>query len=156
MDCSTPGFPVLHYLPEFAQTHVHWVDDVIQPSHPLSPLSPPALNLSQHQGLFQRVLQFSTSVHIRWPKYWSSSFSISLSNECSGLISFGIDWLNVLTVQGTFKSSPTPQFKSISYSVLSLLYGSILTPVHDCWKNSSFDYMAKWCLCFFMCCLGLS
>ena len=55
MDCSTPGFPVLHYLPEFAQTHVHWVDDVIQPSHPLSPLSPPALNLSQHQGLLQWV-----------------------------------------------------------------------------------------------------
>ena len=95
---------VLHYLPEFAQTHVHWVDDVIQPSHPLSPLSPPALNLSQHQGLFQRVLQFSTSVHIRWPKYWSSSFSISLSNEYSGLISFGIDWFDILAVQGTLKS----------------------------------------------------
>ena len=97
MDCSTPGFPVLHYLPEFAQTHVHWVDDAIQPSHPLSPPSPPALNLSQHQGLFQWV-----GSCIRWLKYWS--FSINPFSEYSGLIFFRIDWFDLLAVQGTLKS----------------------------------------------------
>ena len=96
MDCSMPDFPVLPYLLELAQTHVHWVGDAIQPSHPL--LSPsPAFNLSQHQGLFQCV----SSLHM-WPKYWSSS--ISLSNEYSGLISFRMDWLDLLAVQGTLKS----------------------------------------------------
>jgi len=100
MDCSMPGFPVLYYLLEFAQTHVHWVSDAIQSSHPLSSPSPPAFNLSQHQGLFQWI----SSSHFRWPKYWSFSFSISTSNEYSGLISFRIDWFDILTVQGTLKS----------------------------------------------------
>ena len=99
MDCSTPGFPVLHHLVEFAQTHVHWVNNAIQPSHPLSSPSPPALNLSKHQGLFQWVV----SLH-RWPKYWSFSFSISPSNEYSGLMSFRMDWLDLLAVQETLKS----------------------------------------------------
>ena len=99
MDCSTSGSSVLHYLPEFTQTHVHWVGDAIQPSHPLSPPSPPAFNLSQHQGLFQWV-----SCRIRWPKYWSFSFRISPSNEHSGLISCRIDWLDLFAVQGTLKS----------------------------------------------------
>ena len=81
------------------QTHVHWVGDSIQPSHPLLPPSPPAFNLSQHQGLFQWVGFF-----IRWPKYKSFSFSISLSNEYSGLISFRIDWFDLFVVQGTLKS----------------------------------------------------
>ena len=98
MDCSTPGFPVHHQLPKLAQTHVQWVGDAIQPSHPLSFPSLPAFNLSQHQCLFQWVL------HIRWPKYWSFSFSISPSNEYSGLISFRIDLLDLLAVQGTLKS----------------------------------------------------
>ena len=97
MDCSMPAFPILHYLSEFAQMHVHWVDNAIQPSHPLPPPSP-ALNLFQHQGLFHE------SVCIRWPKYWSFSFSISPSNEYSGLISFRIDWFDLPTVQGTVKS----------------------------------------------------
>ena len=81
-------------------------------------------------SIFPHIKVFSNelALHIRWPKYWSSSFSISLSNEYSGLISFGIDWLNVLTVQGTFKSSPTPQFKSISYSVLSFLRAQLSHP----------------------------
>ena len=92
MNHSTPGLPVHHQLPEFTQTHVHRVSDAIQPSHPLSSLSPPALNLSQHQGLF----------HIRWPKYWSLSFSISPSNEHPGTISFRMDWLDLLAVQGTW------------------------------------------------------
>ena len=85
MNCSTPGLLVHHQLPECTQTHVHWVSDAIQPSHPLSSPSPPAFNLSQHQGHFKWV------VPIRWPKYWSFSFSISPSNEHSGLISFRMD-----------------------------------------------------------------
>ena len=99
MDCSTPGFSVLHHLPELAQTHVHRVGDAIQPSHPLSFPSPPAFSLSQHQGLFQWV-----SSCIRWPKYWSFSFNISPSNEHPGLISFRMDWLDLLAVQGILKS----------------------------------------------------
>ena len=95
MDCNTPGFPVQHQLPALAQTHVHRVIDAIQWSHPLSPPSPPAFNLSQHQGLFQWV---SSSHQV--PKYWSFSFSISLSNDYSGLTSFRMDWLNL---QGTLK-----------------------------------------------------
>ena len=98
MDCSTPGLPV-HCLPEFAQIHVHWVGDAIQPSHPLSSPSPPALNLSQHPGLCQWV----SSAH-QVAKYWRFSFSISPSNEYSGLISFRVDWLDLLVVQGTLKS----------------------------------------------------
>ena len=85
--------------PGVTQTHVHWVGDAIQPSHPLSSLSPPALNLSQHQGLFKWV----NSSHL-WPKYWSFCFSISLSSEHPGLISFRMDWLDLLAVQGTLKS----------------------------------------------------
>ena len=100
MDCSTPGLPVHHQLLEFTQIHVHWVGDVIQPSHPLSSPSPPTFNLSQHQGLISN----ESVLHIRWPKYWSFSFSISPSNEHSRLISFRMDWLDLLEVQGTLKS----------------------------------------------------
>ena len=99
MDCSTPGFPVHHHLPQLAQTHVHQGGDAIQPSHPLSSPSPSTFNLSQHQGLSNESV-----LHIRWPKYWSFSFSISPSNEYSGLISFRIDWLDLLAVQVTLKS----------------------------------------------------
>ena len=98
MDCSTPGFPVLHYLPEFAQTHVHWVGDAIQPSHPLSPLL-----LLPSVFPILRVFSNELALCIRWPKYWSFSFSISPSSEYSGLISFKIDWFDLL-VQGTLKS----------------------------------------------------
>ena len=91
MDCSTPGFPVLHYLPKFAQTRVRWVTDAIQPSHPLLPL----LFLP---SIFPSIRGFSnvSALRIRWPKYWS--FSISPSSEYSGLISFRIDWVNLLAV----------------------------------------------------------
>ena len=99
MDCSMPGFPVLHYLLEFTQTHVYWVGNPIQPSHFLSPPFPPAFNLSQHQGIFQWV----SFLH-QMSKYWSFSFSISPSNQYSGLISFRIDWFDLLAVQGTLKS----------------------------------------------------
>ena len=99
MDCRTPGFPVHCQLLEIAQTHVHWISDGIQPSYPLSSPSPSTFNLSQHQGLFKWVC----SLH-QVAKYWSFSFSISPSNEYSGLISFRMDWLGLLAVQGTLKS----------------------------------------------------
>ena len=92
-----PGLSVHYQLPESSQTYVHWVGDAIQSSHLLSSTSP-ALNLSQHQGLFKSAL------HIRWPKYWSFSFNISPSNENPVLLSFRIDWLDLLAVQGTLKS----------------------------------------------------
>ena len=99
MDYSTPGFPVLHYLPEFAQTHVDWVSDAIQPSHPLS-------SHSLLPSIFPSIRVFSSGsvLCIRWPKYWSFSFSISPSNDYSGLISFRIDWFDLLAVQGILKS----------------------------------------------------
>ena len=99
MNCSTLGLPVHHQLLKFTQTHAHRVSDAIQPSHPLLFPSPPALNPSQHQGLFWN----KSTLCMRWPKYWSFSFSISPSNE-PGLISFRMDWLDLLAVQGTLKS----------------------------------------------------
>ena len=99
MNHRTPGLPVHHQLPEFTHTHVHWVGDAIQPSHPLLSPSPHAFNLSQHQGLFQVSV-----LHIRGPKYWSLSFSISPSNEYPGLVSFRMDWLDLLAVQETLNS----------------------------------------------------
>jgi len=99
MDCSTPDFPVLHCLLEPAQTHVHRVSDPIQPSRLLSSPSPPAFNLFQHQ-----VFSDESVLHFRWPKYCSFSFSISPSNESSELISFKMDWFDLLAVQGTLKS----------------------------------------------------
>ena len=98
MDCKTPGFPVHHQHPDTIQRHVHHNGDAIQPSHPLSSPSP-TFNFSQHQGLSNESV-----IHIRWPKYWSFSFSINPSNEYSGLISFRMDWLGLLPVQGTLKS----------------------------------------------------
>ena len=85
-DCSTPGLPVHRQLLEFIQTHIHRIGNNIQPSHPLSSPSPPALNLSQHQGLSNE-----SALCIRWPKYWSFSFNISSYNEYSGLISFRME-----------------------------------------------------------------
>ena len=99
MDCSTPGFHVLHQLLELAQTHVHPVSDAIQRSHSLRPLLLlPSVFLSIRSFSLESVL------HIWWPGYWSFSFRISLSNEYSGLISFRMDWLDLLIVQGTLKS----------------------------------------------------
>ena len=87
-----------------------------------------------------RVFSDESALHNRWPKCWSFSFSISPSNEYSGLISFRMDWLDLLAVQGTLKeSSPTPQFKSINSSVLSFLYSPTLISTHDHWKNHSLD-----------------
>ena len=135
MDCSMPGFPDHHQLPEFTQTPVHWVGDAIQPSHPLSSPSSPSFNISSIS-----VFSNESVLYIRWPKYWSFSFSISPSNEYSGPISFRMDWLDLLAVQGTVQeSSLTPQFKSINSLALSFLYSPTLTSMHDHWKNHSFD-----------------
>ena len=91
-------------------------------------------------SIFPSIIFSNESVlPIRWPKYWSFCFSISPSNEYTGLISFRMDWLDLLAVQGTLKSSPTPQFKSINSSSLSFLYSPTLTSIHDHWKNYSFD-----------------
>ena len=99
MNCSMPGLPVHHQLLEFTQTHVHRVGDAIQPSHPLSSPSP-------HAPIPPSIRVFSNelSLHMRWPKYWSFSFSIIPSKEHPGLISFRMDWLDLLAVQGTLKS----------------------------------------------------
>ena len=99
MGCSMPGFPVHRQLPELAQTHVHCISDVIQPSHPLSSPSLPTFNLSSISVFSNELV-----LHIRWPKYWSFSFSINSSNEYTELISFRIDWLDLFAVQGTLKS----------------------------------------------------
>ena len=106
-----------------------------------------------------RVFSSESALTIRWPKYWSFSFSISPSDEYSGLISLRTDWFDFLTVQGTLKSLLQQHNLKTSILVLSLLYGPTLTSVHDYWKNHSFDYMD---LCwqshvwFFICCLGWS
>ena len=99
MDCSTPGLPVHHQLPELAQIHVHRVGDAIQSSPPLFSPSPPA-------SIFPSIRIFSSepALHIKWPKYWSFSLNISSSNEYSGLISFRIDWLDLLAIQESLKS----------------------------------------------------
>ena len=99
MNCSMPGLPVHHQLPEFAQTHVHQVSDAIQPSHPLSSPSPPAPIPPSI-----RVFSNESALLMRWPKYWSFSFSIIPSKEYPGLSSFRMDWLDLLVVQGTLRS----------------------------------------------------
>ena len=98
MNCSMPGLPVHHQLPEFTQTHLHWVSDATQPSHPLSSPSPAPIPPSM------RVFSNESTLRMRWPKYWSFSFSISPSSEHPGLIFFRIDWLDLLAVLGTLKS----------------------------------------------------
>ena len=122
MNFSTPGLPVHHQLPEFTQTHIHCVGDAIQPSHPLLSPSPSAPNPSQHQSLFQWV----NSSH-EVPKYWSFSFGISPSNEHPGLISFRMDWLDLLADQGTLKS--LLQHRS---SKASILWHSKLSSQSNC------------------------
>ena len=154
IDCSTPSFPVLHHLPELAEPHVHWVSDSIQPSHPQSsPFLP---------SIFPSIRVFSSefALCIRWPEYWSFSFSISSSNEYSGLISFRMDWLDLLAVQGTFKS--VLQHHSSKASIL-WCWGFFKSSSHiHTWlleKPSLWLYRpwsAKWCLRFLIHCLGLS
>ena len=134
MNRSTPGLPVHHQLPEFTQTHVHWVGDAIQPSHPLSSPSPSALNLSQHQGLFQWVssLHQVAKVLEYQLQHQSSQWAPRTDFLQDGLV--GSPW-----ERDSQESSPTPQFKSINSSVLSFLHSPTLTFIHDHWKNHSFD-----------------
>ena len=120
--------------PRFTQTHAHWVSDAIQPSHPLSSPSPPAPDPSQHQ-----VFSNESTLHMRWPKYWSFSFSIS-SKEIPGLISFRMDWLDLLAVQGTLKS--LLQHHSSKASILrcsAFFHSPTLKSIHDHRKNHSLD-----------------
>ena len=134
MDCSMPGLPVHHQLPEFTQTHVHWVGDVIQQSHPL--LSPSPL-----PSIFPSTRVFSNEpvLRIKWPKYWSFSFSIRPSDEYSGLISLRMDWFDLLAVQGTLKSLLQPHSSKASILRHSAFFVVQLTSIHDYWKNHSFD-----------------
>ena len=135
MNRSTPGLPVHHQLPEFTQTHAHRVDDAIQSSHPLSSPSPPAPSPSQHQGLFHE-----STHHMRWPKYWTFSFSITPSNEHPGPISFRMDRLDLLAVQGTLKSLLQYHNSKTSIFWHSAFFTSpTLTSIHDHWKNHSLD-----------------
>ena len=136
MDCSTPGFLVHHQLPEFTQTHVHWVGDAIHPSHLLSSPSPPAFNLSQHQGLFKWV----SSTHY-WPKYWSFSFNISPSNGYSGLISFRIDWFD-LAVQGILKN--LLQHPSLKASILQCSAFFIVQLSHPYMTTGKMIALTRW------------
>ena len=117
MGCSMPGFPVHHQLPELSQTHIHPISDAIQPFHPLSSPSPPAFNLSSI-----RVFSNESALHIRWPTYWSFTFSISPSNEHPGLISFRMDWLDPLQSKGLSRvsSNTTVQKHQFCCAQLSL------------------------------------
>ena len=130
MDCSTPGLPVHHQLLEIAQTHVHW--SVIPSNHLI--LCCPLLCLPSVLPSI-RVFSNESAPHIRWPKYWSFSFNISLSSEYSGLISFRMNWFHLLAVQGTLKSL----LQHISSLVLSFLHSPTLTSIDDHWKNHSLD-----------------
>ena len=129
MACHTPGFPVHHQLAELAQSHVHWVGDAIQTSHPLIPLSS-CLQSFPASGSFP-VSQFFTS----GGQSIGVSASVSVLQMNIHLMSFKIDWLELFAVQGIQESSPTPQFKSINSSALSFPYSPTLTSTHDYWKT---------------------
>ena len=134
MNHSTSDLPVHHQLPEFTQTHVHQVGDAIQPSHPLSPLLllPPI-------PLSIRVFSNESTLRMRWPKYWSFSFSIIPSKEIPGLISFRMDWLDLFAVQGTLKSVFQQHSSKASILRRSPFFTVQLTSIHDYWKNHSLD-----------------
>ena len=162
IECTTLGSPVLHYLPQFAQTNVHWVSDTIQPSHPL-PLLPLTF-------LSIRVFSNESALHIRWPSYWSFSFIISSSNEHLGLISLRIGLFDLFVVQGTLQSQKNqflgaqPFLRSNSHictwlmekrnkqtnTALTMLLPNNIVVWICCWS-----LLAKWYLCFIKCCLGL-
>ena len=137
MNCSMPGLPVHHQLLRFTQTHVRWVGDANQSSHSLLSPSSPSFNLSQHQGLFQWV-----SSLLSWAKYWSFSFNISPSNQQSGLISFRMDWLDLLAVQGTLKS--LLQHHSSKTSILQLSAFFIVQLSHPYMTNGKIIALTRW------------
>ena len=138
MDCSTLEFPVHHQLPEFTQTYVHWVGDAIQPSHSLSSPSPPALNLSQHQGLFKWVSSLHQVAKVLGVSASPSVLPMNIQDRFplghpKGLVG------SPCSTRDAQASSPIPQFKSINSSEPSLLYGPTLTSICDYRKNHSFD-----------------
>ena len=147
MDYSMPGFPVLHYLHEFAQTQAHWISDLLKHLILCCPLLLPSV--------FPSIKVFSNklALHIRWPKYWSFSFSISPSNKYSGLISFRIDWFDLLVVQETLESllqhhgskASIPPHSAFFMVQLSHLYMTTGKTILQLYKHLS----AKWCLCFY-------
>ena len=154
MDHSIPGFPVHHQFLEFTQTHVHWMGDAIQPSHLLSSPSPPAPNPFQHQSLFNE-----STLRIRWPKYWSFSFSIIPSKEHPGPISFRMDWLDLLAVQGTLKSllqhhsSKASILQRSAFFTVQLSYPYMTTGETIALTRRTFVGKS---LCFLICYLGWS
>ena len=137
MNHSMPGLPVHHQLPEFTQTHVHWVGNAIQPSHRLSSPSPPALNLSQHQGLFKWV---SSSHQVAKVLEFQLQYQFFQRTFRTDFLSDGLAG-SPICPRDSRESSPAPQFKSTNSSALSFLYGPTLTSIHDYWKNQSLDYM---------------
>ena len=158
MDCSMSGFPVLHHLPELAQTHVHWVGDAIQPSCPLSPPSPPAFNLSQYQGLFQWVSPLYQVVKVLELQLQNQSFQWIFR------IDFISEWLvwSACRSRDSQESSPIPQFKNINSSVLTHLYGPTLISIHATEKTTAltvhtfvikamsllFNMLSRFVMCF--------
>ena len=155
MDCSTPGFPV-HHLPKLAQIHCHWVSEAIQPSHPLSSLSPLVFNIPQHQGLFQWVSISHQVAKVLEFQSQHQSFQWIFRTD------FIKDWLvwSPCSPRDSQESSQTPQLESSNSSALSFLYSPTLTSIHDYWKQLypwlDGSLLAKWCLCFWICCLGWS
>ena len=135
MNCSTAGFSVNHQLPEFTQTHVHWLSDAIQPSHPLSSPSPPAPNPSQHQTLFQWVNSSHQMAKVLESQLQHHSFQ---RNPRADLLQNGLVG-SPCSPRDPQESSSTPQFKSINSSALSLLHSPTLTSIHDHRKNHSLD-----------------
>ena len=135
MDCSTPGFLHITNSQSLLKLIVHQVSDAIQPSHSLSSSSLPSI--------FPSIQVFSNEsvLCIKWPTYWSFSFNINPSNEDSGLISFKMDWLDLLAVQGTLKSLLLHHSSKHHSLALSFLYSPNLTFIYDYWKNHSFDYI---------------
>ena len=134
MNYTMPSFLVLYYLPEFAQTHA--IESVMTSNH-LIPCHPLLLLYSVIPNI--RVFLSESALHIRWPKYWSFSFNISPSNEYSGLTSFRIDWFDSLeSSRDSEESSLAQPFESISFLVLSFLYGPVLTSIHYYWESHSF------------------
>ena len=139
MDYSTPVFPVFHHLLELAQTHIHCINDAIQPSHPLLPLFPLGLNLSQHQGLFQWIGSLHQVAEVLEFHLQQQAFQWIFRTD------FLQDWLvwSPCSPRDSQESSPTPQFKSINSSVLSFFYGPAVTSIRDYWENIA---LTRWIL----------
>ena len=154
IDCSIPGFLILHYLPEFAQTHVHWVGDAIQPSHPLSSPFSSCPQSFPGSGSFPISRLFTSGGQ----SIGASALASVLPMNIQGLFLLGLTGSISVLSKGFSSVFSRTKVKSITFLVLSLLYGPSLTYVHDYWKNHSFDYMhlcGKISLCFLICYLSL-